>query len=82
MIPFSRSSDKYLTVHPYSNPTFDYMPWVVSDHITQLDLANVTLRTQDREGILCPWEPHGLVWEYKTKEGDWLEDSTIKVNCN
>merc|ERR1711900_87002 len=56
MIPFFKSSVKYLTVHPYSNPSFDYMPWVVSDHITQQDLSSVALRTQDREGILCPWE--------------------------
>ena len=81
MIPFFKSSRKYLTVHPHANPEFDYVPWIVSEHISDIDLSKATLRTKDREGILCPWEPRGLEWEYKNSEGNWIEDSTIKVTC-
>merc|ERR1711892_40764 len=83
-IPFFQSSQKYLTVHPYSNPSFDYVPWIVSDYISSLDIAhaNATIRTKDREGIICPWEEQGLVWEYKTKQGNWAVDSTLQVVCN
>merc|ERR1719369_2561175 len=83
MIPFfKKSSDKYLTVHPYANPEMDYVPWIVSDFYSSVDLSQATIRTQDREGILCPWEPRGLVWEFKTRQGDWKVDSTITVICS
>ena len=83
MIPFfKKSSQKYLTVHPYANVEMDYIPWIVSNHFSSQDLSHATIRTQDREGILCPWEPHGLVWEYKTKQGDWMVDNTINVVCS
>eukprot|EP00091_Calanus_sinicus_P003904 TRINITY_DN14076_c0_g1_i1.p1 TRINITY_DN14076_c0_g1~~TRINITY_DN14076_c0_g1_i1.p1 ORF type:complete len:149 (-),score=30.93 TRINITY_DN14076_c0_g1_i1:26-472(-) len=87
MIPFFKSRspqvlEKFLTVHPYANPDMDYVPWIISDHFSSLDLSHATIRTQDRGGILCPWEPQGLVWEYKTKNGDWEVDSSIKVVCN
>ena len=82
MIPYFKSSKKYLTVHPYANPDMDYVPWIISDQFVSLDLAHATIRTQDREGILGPWEPHGLVWEYKTRQGGWAVDSSIKVVCS
>ena len=82
MVPFfKKSSHKYLTVHPYANPGMDYVPWIVSNFFSAVDLSHATLRTQDREGILCPWEPKGLVWEYKNKQGDWVVDPTIRVVC-
>jgi len=85
MIPFFKSTSnvKYLTIHPMANIEFDYVPWIVSDHFSSVDLTKATLRTQDREGILCPWEPKGLIWEFKTPVfGTWAVDSTIKVVCS
>ena len=61
MIPFFNSkTGKYLTVHP----TFNLVPWIISDYFASLDLSQATIKTHDRGGIICPWEPEGLVWEY------------------
>ena len=79
MIPFFNSkTGKYLTVHP----TFNLVPWIISDYFASLDLSQATIKTHDRGGIICPWEPEGLVWEYKTRQGDWAVDSSISVVCS
>ena len=84
-VPYFQNSftGKYLTVHPDANPEFYYVPWVVSDGaiIAPGDLSHVSIKTQDREGILCPWEAAGLVWEYKTGPNSWATDDTIRVYC-
>ena len=53
----------------------------MSDFFASVDLSQATIRSQDREGILCPWEK-SLIWEYKDKEGVWKVDQSIVVNCS
>jgi len=86
MIPIFKnpSSSHFLTVHPQANPEFYYVPWVLTDRFATdpEDLSHLTVKSQDREGIVCPWDKTGaLVWEYKTQDGSWDVDHTITVDC-
>jgi len=86
MLPIFKNpvSSNFLTVHPQANPEFYYVPWVLTDRFATNpdDLSHLSVKTQDREGIICPWDKTGArVWEYKTEDGEWVVDDSITVDC-